>query len=106
MDLGLKKLKAVVSGGTKGIGRAIAETLAAEGADVAICARNAAEVKSAVAATASATETLIQVFMLPPVGEPKPSVAGRLLRGPHAAGRARRQGGQRECRRSRQVLPV
>ena len=50
MDLGLKKLKAIVTGGTKGIGRAIAETLASEGADVAICARNAAQVKTAAAA--------------------------------------------------------
>ena len=48
MDLGLKGLKAVVTGGTKGIGRAIAQTLAVEGADVAICARNADEVAQTV----------------------------------------------------------
>ncbi|MFP6706140.1 MAG: SDR family NAD(P)-dependent oxidoreductase, partial [Alphaproteobacteria bacterium] len=50
MDLGLRGKKAMVTGGTRGIGRAIAERLAGEGADVAICARNGEEVAEVVAA--------------------------------------------------------
>lgn len=50
MDLGLKGKKAIVTGGTRGIGRAIADLLADEGADVAICARNAGQVEEAVGA--------------------------------------------------------
>lgn len=54
MDLGLSGLKAIVTGGTKGIGRSVADHLAAEGCALGICARNPAEVTEAVA-TLSAT---------------------------------------------------
>src|SRR5687768_6898128 len=50
MDLGLKGLNALVTGGTKGIGRRAADIFADEGANVAICARNAGEVDETVAA--------------------------------------------------------
>jgi len=43
MDLGLAGRRAVVTGGSKGLGKAIAAELLAEGAAVAICSRNAAE---------------------------------------------------------------
>ena len=43
MELGLSGKKALVTGSTKGIGRAIVESLMGEGVEVAICARNAEE---------------------------------------------------------------
>jgi NAD(P)-dependent dehydrogenase (short-subunit alcohol dehydrogenase family) len=48
MDLGLKGSKAVVTGGSKGMGLAIAETLAADGANVAIMARGLKALDTAV----------------------------------------------------------
>lgn len=48
MDLGLKGLNALVTGGSKGIGQRCADLLAREGANVSICARKKSDVDSAV----------------------------------------------------------
>lgn len=57
MDFGLRGKVALVAAASKGLGRAVAEELAAEGCRVAICARDAdvlAETASEIAATHSA----------------------------------------------------
>lgn len=48
MDLGLKGRKAIVTGGTRGIGAAIVDLLVEEGCHVAFCARDAKQVSDKV----------------------------------------------------------
>jgi NAD(P)-dependent dehydrogenase (short-subunit alcohol dehydrogenase family) len=55
MDLQLQGKRALVTGGSKGIGRAIAAQLAREGADVVIAARNEAELAAAARELAAET---------------------------------------------------
>ena len=64
MDLGLAGRRAVVTGGSKGLGLAIAAELLAEGAAVAICSRHAAELDDAAAALAKQAGDSAQVVAL------------------------------------------
>jgi 3-oxoacyl-[acyl-carrier protein] reductase len=55
MDLGLKDKVALVAAGSRGLGRAVAEELAAEGASLLLCARDAQTLAETAAAIANTT---------------------------------------------------
>jgi NAD(P)-dependent dehydrogenase (short-subunit alcohol dehydrogenase family) len=59
MDLGLQGKYAIVTGGSRGIGKAIARELAREGVDVAIVARNKPDLEAAARDLASETNRRI-----------------------------------------------
>ena len=67
MDLGLRDRRAVVFGSTAGLGRAIAETLAAEGARVAVSGRRA-ELAAEIAASLPGAAAVVGDLAV--VGEP------------------------------------
>ena len=55
MDLGLKGRKAIISGASKGLGKAAAMSLAREGVDVTILSRTRDSIEAAAAEIAEAT---------------------------------------------------
>src|SRR5262245_35110566 len=59
MDLGLAGKVAIVTGGSKGIGKAIAQELAGEGVDVVICARDRRVLEEAAKTLVAATRRRI-----------------------------------------------
>jgi 3-oxoacyl-[acyl-carrier protein] reductase len=61
MDLGLRGKVAIITGATRGIGRDVAEGLAAEETQLSICARNEATLKE----VAKEIEKTYGVFVLP-----------------------------------------
>ena len=63
MDLGVSGRVAVIGGGSKGLGRACADSLAQEGANLVICSRNAQELESAAADIRAATG--VEVLAVP-----------------------------------------
>ncbi len=64
MDLGLAGRRAIVTGGSKGLGLAIAAELLAEGAAVAICSRHATELDDAAALLAKQAGDSAQITAL------------------------------------------
>ena len=61
MELGLKGKTVLVTGGSKGIGRATARAMAAEGARVMICSRTAGDLESTAAAIKSETGQAVDI---------------------------------------------
>src|SRR3954471_9480794 len=64
MELGLRGKKALVTGASKGIGRACAEVLAAEGCDVVLVARTASNLEQARAKIAGEHNVAVRTYAL------------------------------------------
>jgi hypothetical protein len=64
MELGLRGKKALVTGASKGIGRACAEVLAEEGCDVVLVSRTAADLEAARASITAKHNVAVRIFPL------------------------------------------
>ena len=82
MDLAMKDKKAIVTGASEGIGKAIARGLAKEGVDVAICARRKEPLEAAAAEIAK--ETGRKIFAIT-ADLTKPEDAESFVKKAHAA---------------------
>jgi len=82
MDLAMTDKKAIVTGASEGIGKAIAWALAREGVDVAICARRKEPLEAAAAEIAK--ETGRKIFAIT-ADLTKPGDAGNFIAKAHAA---------------------
>ena len=92
MDLQMNGKTALVTGGSAGIGKAIAFALAREGVDVAICARRKEPLEAA--ASQIARETNRKIIPIP-ADLTKPPDAEVFVKEAHTAGAHRYSGKQR-----------
>ena len=84
MEINLKNRVALVTGGSKGIGRGAAEALSAAGATVVVCARNEDELQTA--ALEITAKTGNKVIPIPTDVTSQPDVAQLLVRAKQDAG--------------------
>src|SRR5271157_5151325 len=82
MDLALKNKKAIVTGGSAGIGKAVTRTLAREGVDIAICARRKEPLEAAAAEISKETGCKIIAIA---ADLTKPADAENFVKKAHAA---------------------
>ena len=82
MDLAMRDKKAIVTGASEGIGKAITRALAREGVDVAICARRRAPLEATAAEIAK--ESGRKIFPIP-ADLTKPADAENFVKAAHAA---------------------
>src|SRR5216684_135368 len=64
MDLGLRGRKALITGASKGIGRACAEVLAEEGVDIVLVSRTAADLEAVRAKIAGEHNVAVRYYAL------------------------------------------
>ena len=83
MDLAMRDKKAIVTGASEGIGKAIARALAREGVDVAICARRKEPLERTAAEIAKGNRAE-DFFRFPPISR-KPADAENFVKAAHAA---------------------
>jgi 3-oxoacyl-[acyl-carrier protein] reductase len=77
MDLGIKGRRALVTGASRGLGRAIALSLAAEGADVVAVARNLERLRELAAAVSAAPGVAAPGVATPGVATPGGTITAR-----------------------------
>src|ERR1700751_6143305 len=82
MDLAMRDKKAIVTGASEGIGKAITRALAREGVDIAICARRKEPLQTTAAEIAK--ETGREIFPIP-ADLTKPADAENFVKEAHAA---------------------